>query len=836
MKAMAASGGSLIIETLRSGSARLRAGASGHRSLRMLLTAAVILPLLLTGVAAWLSWGQAWRQIATEVQRTADATAEYTLRLLEGHRSAVDRVNDLLRGLSDEEIREREAEFHLALRKLVAETPQIQGAYVGDRHGHLLVSASVFPVPDDVNNADREFHQLLAVPDAPGVVLTRVYQGRVKDSAFFAVARRRRDTGNHDLPAGTFDGQANVSVSPAEVSRGFRRLSGHSGGIVTLMREDGAVLARSLDTEAHVPGQLAPDAWMKVAEAWRRKPDVVAARSPLDGVLRLGAFRQVEGWPVYIFAGQPYSDVVTLWAQAAMTQLAVGLPAALALFGLALLVRRGQRSALADSEARLRQALDAGRAFTFDWEAASGIVTRSPNAGKILGISGEAVTRDAARNFMAGVVPEDADRLRDIVARITPGDPRIDVRFRYRRPDGRAIWLQDQGLARFAVDGSIAGITSITRDVTAEAEAEAALRASEARLRLATEGAGVGTWELDLLTDQGIWSPEAAALFSTARSCFSSGNWADVIHPDDRTLAREAWRRAVAEGTPYEVELRAAAPAQDGYERWLLARGQIERDASGRPIRVAGFVLDVTERHRQEERLVLLAREVDHRARNALAVVQATLRLTPKDDVQEYARAVEGRVMALARTHTMLAEGRWAGADLHALVRGELMPFFSARNDGGAGGLPRVELDGPRLRLSPGAAQGLSMALHELATNAVKHGALSVPGGSVRVTWSVDPEQRRLSMQWREAGGPGIAAPPPRRGFGSRMLEATIARQLGGWIESRWAPTGLICEIELPLSRSLSRAGGMEAAPAPVQEMPVQDNPAPACMPDAVLG
>jgi two-component sensor histidine kinase len=201
-----------------------------------------------------------------------------------------------------------------------------------------------------------------------------------------------------------------------------------------------------------------------------------------------------------------------------------------------------------------------------------------------------------------------------------------------------------------------------------------------------------------------------------------------------------------------------------------------------------------------EERVRLLAREVDHRAKNALAVVQATLRLTPKDDTEAYAKAVEGRVSALARAQTLLAEDHWQGASLASLLHAELAAFIPC--PGNREG-PKVELDGPPVVLSPVLTQPLAMAVHELATNAVKHGALSAAGGRVWVTWSVceqgDDATPLLELIWTESGGPLLVTAPQHRGFGSRVLDSVVRGQLGGRICKRWDDPGLVCRIEVPI-------------------------------------
>jgi PAS domain S-box-containing protein len=213
------------------------------------------------------------------------------------------------------------------------------------------------------------------------------------------------------------------------------------------------------------------------------------------------------------------------------------------------------------------------------------------------------------------------------------------------------------------------------------------------------------------------------------------------------------------------------------------------RDARGRRF-FTGIMRDITLRKEVEARQRILMREVDHRAKNALAVVQSVVRLTRAEDPRAYAAAVEARVAALARAHTLLAEQGWAGAaDLRALVAAELAPYGAAS----------VSLAGPEVPIAHTAAQPIGMVLHELATNAAKHGALSRAGGVVALRWRV--EGGGLRLHWEERGGPAITGAPVRRGFGSRLIETTVRRQLGGDIACHWPPEGLVCTISLPLAR-----------------------------------
>ncbi len=188
----------------------------------------------------------------------------------------------------------------------------------------------------------------------------------------------------------------------------------------------------------------------------------------------------------------------------------------------------------------------------------------------------------------------------------------------------------------------------------------------------------------------------------------------------------------------------------DGGVLWAEVGGEVLPAGAPTGWRVSGLLRDVTERRQADERQVLMTRELDHRAKNALAVVLAALRLTPASDPRAYAAAVEGRVGALARAHTLLTQRRWTGADLHDLVCGErrsVLPAAAAE---------RFRIEGPAVLLAAQAAQPLSIALHELATNAARHGALSGPRGQVEVTWSIERDSGALRLTWRETGGPAI--------------------------------------------------------------------------------
>lgn len=213
------------------------------------------------------------------------------------------------------------------------------------------------------------------------------------------------------------------------------------------------------------------------------------------------------------------------------------------------------------------------------------------------------------------------------------------------------------------------------------------------------------------------------------------------------------------------------------------------RNAAGRIVGASKIARDITERRRAEQKERLLAREVDHRAKNVLAVVQAIVRLTRADSAAEYVERLSGRLAALARAHTLMSESRWVGTRLTRMIEEEFAAFRTGDDR-------RVRISGPELTVTTDVVQSLAMVLHELATNAAKYGALSAPAGRVGITWSWD-DDAHLVLQWTETGGPAVQE-PRRRGFGTALIETTVGGQLGGTVSFDWATQGLVCRIRIP--------------------------------------
>jgi len=234
----------------------------------------------------------------------------------------------------------------------------------------------------------------------------------------------------------------------------------------------------------------------------------------------------------------------------------------------------------------------------------------------------------------------------------------------------------------------------------------------------------------------------------------------------------------------------------DAPRRWTASDLATLQEALER----AGDVIAIL---RNEQRQRLLMREVDHRAKNALAVVQAVVRLSEADSIEEFRRVVDGRIAALARAHDLLAESHWEGIDLGSLIRRELLAFGEGDH---------VKLAGPPLWLPPELAQTVALAVHELATNAAKYGALKDGGGSLSVAWR--DEAGRIVLDWHETARPPIVPPRGRGGFGRELLNSSVQRQAGGEISFDWASDGLKCRLVLPLAGRAAPGAEGPAAPA----------------------
>jgi PAS domain S-box-containing protein len=315
------------------------------------------------------------------------------------------------------------------------------------------------------------------------------------------------------------------------------------------------------------------------------------------------------------------------------------------------------------------------------------------------------------------------------------------------------------------------------------------LRQSERRLQMALEAGRMGAWEWDIKSGRVIWSPGVEELHGLEPGAFGGTfeEFQRYVHPDDAAMVEKRIRKALKTLDDYHVVYRIRRP--DGVERWVEGFGKFVVEG-GEPVQLAGVCMDVTERKESELQRSLLVAELSHRVKNTLATVISVARqsFAGNADAEEAQRSFNARIRALGQTHSRLAETSWSGVGLETLLADELAPYSSGGN---------VRLAGPAALLGPKQALTLGMAVHELATNAAKYGALSTSDGLVEVEWTVNAD-RQLRIRWRESGGPAVS-PPSRSGFGRLLIERVLAADLGGTVQTDFAKEGLTCTIITPL-------------------------------------
>lgn len=464
----------------------------------------------------------------------------------------------------------------------------------------------------------------------------------------------------------------------------------------------------------------------------------------------------------------------------------------------ALSARRRQHQARTALEAealgaeRLRRIQRIGRVGGFETDIRTDTNHRSAEYMSIHGLPARE-TVERHRDWAGRLHPEDRERAERCIldALRDPAVTEYAQEYRIVTPTGEIRWIS----ARAQVERDAVGRAIFMRgahvNVTELKAAEEALRASEARFRLATEAFQGAVYEYDVAADRTVRSGAFVELIGLQPDEIpaSKQGWLDRVHPDDlATLSAAA--AGVYEGNESRFEAEYRIRHRDGHWVHCWQRSMALRDASGRLRRVIGSIVDVTERKRSEERRLMLVREVDHRAKNVLAVVQSLVALSDRSDAERFAEAVQGRVAAMAHAHGLLARAQWAGAELRDIAQQEVTAF---------GGEGRVRLEGPPVRLVSDAVQPLSMVLHELVTNAAKYGALSRADGRVSIVWCVEPDVSGglLRLLWTERDGPEVTGPPAREGFGSTLLGGMVSGQLGGSFMRRWEPEGLVCEVTI---------------------------------------
>jgi PAS domain S-box-containing protein len=328
------------------------------------------------------------------------------------------------------------------------------------------------------------------------------------------------------------------------------------------------------------------------------------------------------------------------------------------------------------------------------------------------------------------------------------------------------------------------------------------LQQSEARFQIASEAAEFGTYECDLREGRIHCSPQMQFLLGASEEMLDFERFLKLINPGDHSVVRKHMLEPQGSENRKRIEFRVVHP--DGSTHWLMDCGRacFQEEGSDAPARVIGTVLDVTERKRVEERQLLLMAELDHRVKNILANVSAIAKLSSKRvaSVDEFVKSLDSRIQAISRAHSLLRRDSWIGINLGDFVQELLAPFMSRQGQ-------NILAEGASISLRPKAAQSLALALHELATNAVKYGALSVPEGKVHVMWETAAGAAGdLKLTWRETEGPPVRE-PATTGFGLTAIRA-VAAELGSELSIAFDEAGVVFVFEGPF-------GQMVQTPAP---------------------
>jgi PAS domain S-box-containing protein len=415
-------------------------------------------------------------------------------------------------------------------------------------------------------------------------------------------------------------------------------------------------------------------------------------------------------------------------------------------------------------------------------------------------------------------------RSRDTSASLWIQTGSFTVEHRVPSPDGSVRWIHARGRSQFEGEGeqhhavrSLGTMRDITHRKQAEAErqrmqnellqqaqelrqANERLRDSEEGLRVALAASGAALWVIDY-ANGGAESFDAracelAGLDPTVCS-WPPGTFCGLLHPDDRPALQAGFESARAGGSPRLIEYRIVRTG--GETRWLQGTGALQRDAGGAPMRFIGVSTDITERKRFDAQRELLVRELNHRVKNTIAIVQSIVDQTARasGSVQAFQETFRARLHALASAHEMLMSEGWQSVPLASLAERTLAPHLHAAS------AERVRIEGPPLRVAAHAAVSVSMVLHELATNAAKYGALANATGRIALGWRIvpAPTSSRVEITWVESGGPPVS-PPRRRGFGSRLV-SSLAIELSGDASLSYPPEGVVCRLSVPLGEKI---------------------------------
>lgn len=759
----------------------------------------------------------AWQDHEGTVRDVEQQTAT-TVRLLQEHADRAFYSGDQLlqsmlllvrgRDLSDPAVSQRAGQ---RLRTLVEAAAPIGFAWYVDARGQRVLDASGQSTPYDLS-AEPYFETHAG--GAAGLLITGSVQVPGSEQTMFTLSRPLLD------PEGRLEGVAVVGVESNHFESYYEEVGIDRGTTIQLFTNDGAVLVAWPATE--------PQAITPMLATLESSPGAKLVTAEDAEYAVVG--RSLFGFPVRVVAAKPLEPALAAWRDRTLRS---GLVLAAALLGFGLLMGMGLRSArrerfalaelkkanetlevrvqertadLARREHEVRLIADAVPALIayIDADRRYRVVNRGYE--QWFGLGQEEIIGKTVEEFLGEPAYSVVRPHLETALRGTPAAYAGLLQYRTTTPRH----VQTHYLPDLAPDGTVRGVYAFITDVTQHKESEAALRDSEARYRALAEAIATVIWRTGPDGEVFEMAGWEGLTGQTAEQYRGSG-WMQAVHPEDREAAAAVWTKSLGTGVLYDTEYRLRA--QGGEYRWYHARGVPIIAADGSIDEWIGVCIDIHERKAAEERQQLLMAELDHRVRNILASIRSMVVMTSRSagSKQEQAESLQGRVDAMARAHGLLTRQRWKGASLGQLLRDELEAYASR------GDAVVLEGEGDWI-LRPQQALNFALVIHELATNAAKYGALSVPTGRVSVTWNVELDQdpARLRIVWQESGGP-LVRQPERQGFGSRLILNALRQDEGGEVKLDYDPGGVRCEFSLPVRRGVPAVAPREPAVVPQQ-------------------
>jgi len=670
------------------------------------------------------------------------------------------------------------------LASSVAALPGSVKVYVVDAEGRTRLTTDAQFKSIDVR--DREYFQAVAKGAAWHV--TPLLVSRLNGEQIFVLSRRIER-------GGRFAGAAILSFNSDFMKEIWRTLNLDEKSTVGLIRDDGQLVSRYPLPD----GPLDLSKYVLFTDYLPKAPSgIYDAVSPADGESRVVSYRRVPDTNLVALASISTGPALGAVRENASWALALAIPAIVGLFALAYwtfsLLRKDAREREVDAQFQLVAEAMPNHVWTarpsgmLDWFNSRVYEYTGASQGSLDGDGWAAV-----------VHPDDLDEAVRRWTEAIAGGMAYKTEFRLKRNDGVYCWHIARAVPIRDEAGKIVQWIGTNTDIDDQKRIEQALTDSERRFRLSQSAARIASLEVDMRGGQVYGSDRFWEIWGLpAQESVPISVLEEIVIPEDRHIRSNAETRRLGTAAP-AVEYRIKRP-DNGEIRWLSRHVEFAHDSDGNPVKMYGVVQDITEQKEAQTRQQVLTHELAHRIKNLLAMIAAIASQTLRSGTLETARdAFLERIRALGNAHDVLLQTQWASASILEVLKNATAHLPEGR----------VTLDGPDLALEPRKALSLALAVNELATNALKYGALSTATGLVTVSWSLDAGEAsggsRFQWTWRESGGPAVER-PARRGFGTFLIERVLASDFDGTVAVDYRPEGLVVTLDGVLKPVADRA------------------------------